>query len=157
MRDIAETAQEKNEQYIKRNNKWNLIIIGVVLIVFLIVTITGKGKKGQGMSFSETGMTIIDSEGKETQVPYESMKEVKLFTNADYGTEVSGTTTGFLGAKQMEGVWRSDMFGEYTACCSSKISSAILIRTDTASYVINMENDKSTAALYDALLQQLAD
>ncbi len=159
MKDIAEDAIEKNERLLKRNNKINIIIIAAIFIGVILYSILGKGGKGsaRGFRFSEDGMIITDSEGKTVSVPYTAMEEVTLIEEAEYGEPVEGETTGMLGNRQMEGTFTSSMFGEYTAACSPKIKSAILIKTKDASYVINMENDKSTAALYDAILRMLEE
>ena len=159
MKDIAEDAIEKNERLLKRNNKLNIIIIAAIFIGVILYSVLGKGGKGsaRGFHFSEDGMIITDSEGKIVSVPYTAMEEVTLIEEAEYGEPVNGEITGVLGSRQMEGTFASPMFGEYTAACSPKIKSAVLIKTQDTSYVINMENDQSTAALYDAILRMLEE
>ena len=159
MKDIVEESLEKNEKLLKRNNKFNLLIVAAIFIGVILFAIFGKGnnRSSTGFRFTEEGLTITDSEGKESKVPYSAMETVELKEEAEYGEAVNGKTTGVLGNKQMEGTFSSVMFGEYTAACSPKIKSAILIKTADASYVINMENDESTAALYDAILRMLEE
>lgn len=156
MPDLADTALEKNERLQKRNNKINIIIIAVIFVGFIIYSLVGKGGSSQGLRFSENGMIITDNEGNETTVLYSDMQDVTLVEEAQYGEAVSGTTSGFLGNRTMIGVFSSEMFGQYTAACSPKIKSAIWIKTQNASYVINVENDQSTASLYEATQKMLS-
>lgn len=153
MPDVADTALKKNEQLQKRNNKINIIIVAVIFIGLIIYSLLGKGGSSTGFHFSEEGMILTDAEGKETTVLYSEMREVTLVEDPQYGEAVTGTTSGFLGSRTMIGTFSSDMFGQYTAACSPKIESAIWIKTQDASYVINMENEQSTSSLYEAILK----
>ncbi len=154
MKDLVEEAREMNERSIRRNNKWNLIIIAVLFVGFIIYSLTGKGSAGAGFRFVDDGLIITDSQGVENSVNYDEMESVTFVETADFGEAAGGQITGVF-IKHMEGTFRSEMFGEYTASCQTKIQSAIWIRTADASYVINTESDESTKALYEAILERI--
>jgi len=157
MQDLVEEAREQNERTIKRNNRWNLIIIVAAFVGFVIYSLVGKnGAAGQGFRFEENGLVIADSAGNETAVNYDQMESVTLVENADYGDPVDGQITGFF-IKYMEGTFRSKMFGDYTACCEAKLTKAIWIKTAETSYVINTESDEATVSLYEAMMQRMGN
>jgi len=144
--------EEKLKQVQKRSNKISLFLILILIGGFFVFNLISKQAVGQaGYTFSTEGMTITDREGNETFVAFADVTEMVYVEDADYGDAVNGSVIGILNNQWMQGEFRSDYFGKYIASCDPRITSAIWLKTEGTSYVINKESVQTTQAIYEAL------
>ena len=54
------------------------------------------------------------------------------------------------------GQWQSEAFGRYENCTYLNVADCILLKTSTETYAINIESDKSTYALFEAIQKEMA-
>lgn len=111
----------------------------------------GDSDVQERLAFSSDGfLTVADSAGLRTSLRYDAITAVKFYEAADFGHPVTGGIVGHI----REGLWKSDLFGEYMASTDTEIDCCVLICTENSAYAISYESAAATRALYGALDRQ---
>lgn len=127
-------------------------IIAAVFIGVTAYSLINQSAINNRFAFSgEGGIILSDSQGGVTEISFADITSVALVDAPDYGEPVAGNTVNGV----QEGLWQSDMFGEYIASVSKKITNCVVIRTNEATYVINFESNTATSAIYEAITKEM--
>lgn len=122
-------------------------VIGVVVLILVVVTMfTGEIT----VEFGEKDFTIKTGYWDDATVTYEEIDSVEYRE-----TEHAGERTyGFGSAKLLLGNFENSEFGGYTRYTYTSCDSCIVLIADEKELVFNGENEESTKALYEELLQR---
>jgi hypothetical protein len=96
--------------------------------------------------------TMVDQQGVRTNLFYKDILEVSYQEAPDYGEPCGGTEQDAMRLGQ----WQSEAFGRYENCTYLNVADCILLKTSTETYAINIESDKSTYALFEAIQKEMA-
>ena len=105
------------------------------------------------LSFWSAGyFKVTDQNQKQAKVTYREIGEVTFEAEPDYGEPAEGTTKDGMRL----GMWESPTRGLYWNCTDTKVKGCIWVKTNDGVYAINTESDKTTKALYEAILEAMA-
>lgn len=138
---------EEERQHRQRKYS-NMLVILAIMIVISIVSFV-RGEKAVGLDWKETSVQITDPSGTVCTIHYADVIDTELTEHPNWGTCISGGSTSFW----HYGQWENETWGQYTLCASTEPSLCIVMHTAEETYVLSYESDKTTAALYDSLLQ----
>lgn len=125
-----------------------------IAVIFLLAQVMGKGSTVITVTIEEDGLSIASEEGNGFRLKWEEVQSLELRDEWDYGTLVEGTDNG----KEKSGIWENAETGEYELFVSDKIQSVIYCTLDEGEpLVFNYESEKTTASLYDAMLEKMAE
>jgi len=134
----------REQRFWKRNNLWTVLLLAAVLIFSLF--------SGPGLSVvpgaSELKLTMHD--GNTTVISYDSITDVELLEQPDYGTKLAGKEDN----RGKSGSWEHSEWGVYTLCVYSSSDSAVRIVAGDLSYVVSLGSSDETAQLYGIILEK---
>lgn len=153
MGDTIFTLQQDHAD--KQRNRTNLIISAVVLIaLFIATTFIFPGEDTSKMFIWEEDHLLITKPDETTEtIPYADILNMTLVENFDFGTCLDGKNEN----RYRFGTWSNDSLGQYRLCATGRFESVILMTTPDGYYAIGYESGKTTAGLYPAFLDLLAD
>lgn len=133
-----------------------MLYLSVLIIVAAVTGYTffsGRGISPQErFSFGDpSAFTLTDSSGTTVSVPYAEITFLEFVESPDFGEPVTGTLQNHI----LEGEWRNDAWGSYTASADDRIACCILARTGTAAYAFNYESADATRDIFRALKEVL--
>lgn len=121
----------------------NLALVILILALVLFYVFSG-GSLGISLDFGEESLTLSASD-YDWLIPYVQIESLELAELPDTGMLVGGTQNRTLRC----GIWKNNLWGEYTLCIDPRIDSCIVITMKNGSiYVLNYENSDSTGQLY---------
>lgn len=121
------------------------------IAVFAVLSIFMRPVRITNCVAQEGRLLVTGRSGYELPVIYEELEDIEYRDEMDYGTPTDGVEDG----REKSGFWENDDLGRYLLCVNTKVKPCIVLRTKGQIMVINFESDKSTRALYDALLEQM--
>ena len=139
---ISEERQRRQRKYS------NMLVILAIMIVISIASFV-RGENAVGFDWKEDSVQITDPGGTACTIRYADITDIELMKHPNFGTCISGGSTSFW----HYGKWENETWGQYTLCASTEPSLCIVMHTAEETYVLSYESDKTTAALYDSLLQ----
>lgn len=136
-------------------------MISYVLVLILLVGCTAyvqvfkqDNDSAARIQLSNEGSIILtDSQGRRETILYADILYAELLSSPDYGAPVTG---GLINGVR-EGVWQSNVLGEYTASAAENIDCAVLIRTAEKIYAVNLESEAVTRSFSDALKKTILE
>ena len=128
-----------------------IIIIALWITVFAVLSIFMKPVKSTSCVAQVGKLLMIGRSGYELPIIYEKVTIIEYRGEISYGTLVDGVDDG----KEKSGQWENDEFGQYLLCVNAKVKSGIVLHIEEQTMIINYESEKSTRALYDALVEQI--
>lgn len=141
------------EERQRRQRKYtNMLVILAIMIVISIVSFV-RGENAVGFDWKESSVQITDPGGTSCTIHYADVTDIELMEHPNFGTCIRGGSTSFW----HYGQWENETWGQYTLCASTEPTLCIVMHTADKTYVLCYESDKTTAALYDSLLQMLKD
>ena len=135
------------------NRVLNYGIVAAIFIGVLVFTLSNGGGSFSHFAFGDHSIILTNSQGEATTVRYDEMTYIELIEKPSYGAPVSGSTINGI----REGLWESDMFGQYISSTEERIPNCILIRTDDTAYVFNCEAESTTRELYDTISTRMVE
>ena len=131
----------------------NYAILAAIFIGAIVITLTSGGGSFSHFAFGDHSIILTDSQGTATAVRYEEMASIELVESPKYGQPLSGGIVNGI----REGLWESNMFGEYIASAEERIPICIFLQTDDSVYVFNCEAETTTRELYDTIVLRIAE
>lgn len=123
------------------------VVVIFVLINGLYTLYRGGNLRDSSIAFTETQISFSDASGQEIVIVYSDVRSMELLDAPDYGAPDGGTIEN----KTRLGTWSSTQLGTYITHTSTEIPNCILLRTDSAAYAVNYENEQTTALLFEEL------
>lgn len=131
-----------------------LTVITVILVIaagIIASYFRAEDEESGYLVFHNEGyLSIMDASGAVTDVYYSDMTDITFYDNVDFGSENGGT---ILEDAYRLGRWNSPQLGSYLNCTKTNVAACIRIRTQQDTYLINLESDSATKALYQAILK----
>ena len=145
-RKQARTVQEemaRERKYWKQNQIWALVLAAVVLLNLL-------GGSSLSVATGPEALTLTLHDGQTCAVPYDSITEVRLLEELQYGTMVEGKQT----RQGRSGTWEHPEWGTYTLCTYSSSSCALWLMAEDRCYVVNLSSPAETRQLYQIIQEK---
>ena len=143
------------QDFFKRDRNRMLLYMLVLVVLIAGFAFFQRGGEDSGVRpfflNSDSSITILDQGGRRSVLRYDAMTEVRYEASADFGAPV----TGALSNGWRQGLWHSDTLGDYTACAEEKLACAVVIRSADQTWLLSVESEAATRALYEALLKQM--
>ena len=134
----------------KRARYLNLLIfVGIMIAVSALSSIFLKDFAFQ---FQDDSMTITGPDKSICTVSYSGIQSIEVVESPDWGTCVDGNSSG----SYRWGIWKNDVWGQYTMYTSTTADICILIRTDTQIIALSYESDEVTTGLMESLSEAIA-
>ena len=144
-------APRMNQRDRKRMLSYMLVLI-VLIAGFVLFGRSSEDNPDRPFFLQDNGsIAIIDSKGSRSILRYAEMTGLRLDAPADFGEPI----TGGIHDGWREGLWHSEACGDYIACTETKVASAVVVTTSDAVFMLNVESDAATRALYEALIKQM--
>lgn len=132
----------------------NFIWILVVLVAFTGITLV-RGGFENNINFGEDSLTLFGPEKYSYTVVYDDITAITLVDLTDLGTGTS--VSGDENRNCKWGVYKNDLWNEYTLCISKKIENAIQLTLHNGDVVVfNLESAETTAAILDMFEELLS-
>lgn len=123
-------------------------VIGVVVLILVVATMfTGEIT----VEFGEKDFTIETGYWEDATVSYDEIDSVE-YRETDHAGE---RTYGFGSTKLLLGNFENTEFGSYTRYTYTSCDSCIVLIADGKELVFNGEDEESTQALYEELLERI--
>lgn len=145
------TDRSRNRDTMSRRTKVDLICFAVIILVATAFFMTNDATDKLG--WDDQQLTLSLSETTVYTIAYDEITDVMLVENVDFGTCLSGEN----GRRQICGVWKNDLMGEYVLCAYPNASPIIQISTNEEDYWIALDNSDTTIAFYEAFVIMLTD
>lgn len=143
-----EIAQKMGKLFLKML----LVVVALVLVSTLNDLYRGRNNNNSDISFTDEEIRFLDVDGAAVVIPYSQVLSLELLPTPDYG-EADG---GAIRNNTRLGIWNSGQLGRYLTHSSTAVSSCILIKTAEGSFVVNYENDRTTAQLFEELQKYIS-
>ena len=124
-----------------------LVIILVATAFFMTNDATDQ------LAWDDQQLTLSLSETAVYTIAYDEITGVALVENVDFGTCLSGENS----KRQVWGLWKNELLGEYVLYAYPGASPVIQISTDEEDFWIALDNADTTIAFYEAFLVMLTD
>lgn len=140
----GEVGDKKNKTTITTK-----VSIGITIAICLIVGIvlfTGNIK----IQYGENSFTIKASYWSDKEIVYADVDSIEYSTDIESGSR----TYGFGGPRLQMGSFKNSELGKYTRYTYTKCDECIVLTVKEKKVVISGENEESTQAMYQELLQR---
>lgn len=128
----------------------NTFFILIILAAVLLYVLSG-GSVGISLDFGEDSLSIGAS-GYDWVLPYEQITSLELIPLSDKGALIEGTEKSRLCC----GIWRNEVWGEYTLCIEPKVEQCIVVTLqDGDKFVLNYESGEATGQLHQMFTELL--
>jgi hypothetical protein len=136
-------------------NFWNYIskkdlIFGLIILV-LVIVMSFKPSNKIRFYFEEDSVDIKTTKYS-MNIPYDMVESLELVSKPDMGTKIDGYTDNIIA----NGLWKNDVWGEYTACVEVYTDNCILVHlTDGRLFVLSRRDNEETQRVYEEFLTYL--
>jgi len=121
-----------------------IILLGVVLLLF-----TGR----IAVYCEDTSLTIDASYWTDVVIDYSEIETIEYRTDLKVGVR----TSGFGSPKLSMGIFQNDEFGSYTLYSYTGAKEHIVLTSGERILVIGMRDSNETKAIYDAIIEKIAE
>lgn len=126
------------------------IIIAVAIFIGGIVYALFGGSGFVTNDCGDTAVTVSVPNGYSYTVNYEDIQSIELIDMPELGECIDGGSE----KKISYGVWKNELWGNYTACVSERFASCILITCkDGSHYIFTSEIESSTEPFYQSFVE----
>ena len=122
-----------------------IMLIAIIVIVTIFNTV--QSGNSANISFGENELSITTASDEVFTMDYEDVISIELVSSLDFGNSAGGNIVNNI----RSGKWENSSLGVYTAYCSTKIDSCIVLKSLDQTFVINYESNDTTAILCDSL------
>ena len=125
------------------------VILPIIIIVIAVLMFTGNIE----VECEDTSFKINASYWTNTEVAYKDINSVVYRNDIDKGVRTNG-----LGSARLSlGIFENDEFGSYTLYSYTGAKEFVVLTSDGKTLVIGLKNSEDTKAIYDTLLNKVAD
>lgn len=140
----GEVGDKKNKTTI--SSKVSIGITIAILLIVGIVLFTGNIK----IQYGESSFTIKASYWSDKEIVYADVDSIEYSNDMVGGSR----TNGFGGPRLQMGSFKNNELGKYTRYTYTKCDECIVLSVKGKKVVISGEDEESTQAMYDELLQR---
>lgn len=137
------------------NKIWQFVskkdfIFGLI-ILSLVVILSFKPSNKVRFSFGEDSVDVRSTRFS-MNIPYDMVDALTLEEKPDMGTRVDGYTDNII----QTGVWKNEVWGEYTACIEVYTDNCIVIHLNDGRYfVVSRRDNAETQKVFEEFLSHL--
>lgn len=129
----------------KKGNKANTIILVLIFVGVFLYNVVNP-REMVTIQVEDTALILGGYEDITYEIPLDAINELSYVEEAEYPEESKSI---------LHGTYSNERWGEYILCVNGKVPACIVMETERGTYVFNYDNENTTKALYEALLELL--
>ncbi len=135
-------------EWLDVHSQWKSLI-GILVVVALFIAFGFRADRaGVQIAVNGNDFLIRYSDLFEAGFSKNDVLSANLVKKLDYGSAVKAVSE----EKYLVGEWENSEYGRYDLAVKESIDTCIVVRTEEGVTVYNYDNEKQTAAAYDALV-----
>jgi hypothetical protein len=120
------------------------ILVCVIIIAVFFLFFRNNLRETTYVSIGDDALLIQSYDGREISVPYQSLEQMELTDEMEFGDLLDGTDS----VRGTSGLWENAAYGEYYLYINKKVDDYLVLTTDTGTIVFNYESTGVTDSIY---------